>query len=63
MENTIPRVLTVTDIKPNNVLIDYGEHVNDQIHTKGVQIPDLEDTVIVPPGKWLRDPLCGKNAL
>ncbi|PYH74362.1 uncharacterized protein BO88DRAFT_439854 [Aspergillus vadensis CBS 113365] len=27
-----------------------------------IQISDLEDTVIVPPGKWLRGPLCG-NAL
>ncbi|TPR11314.1 Fungal Zn(2)-Cys(6) binuclear cluster domain family protein [Aspergillus niger] len=27
-----------------------------------IQISDLEDTVIVPPGKWLRGPLCG-NAI
>ncbi|RDK43501.1 kinase-like protein [Aspergillus phoenicis ATCC 13157] len=53
------------DIKPNNILIDYTEPaVEDQETTliKKVQISDLEDTVIVPPGKWLRGPLCG-NAI
>ncbi|EFE44100.1 hypothetical protein TRV_01118 [Trichophyton verrucosum HKI 0517] len=32
------------------------------MNVKAVQILDLEDTVIVPPGKWLRGPLCG-NAI
>nr|XP_001389407.2 hypothetical protein ANI_1_2940014 [Aspergillus niger CBS 513.88] len=53
------------NIKPNNILIDYTEPaVEDQETTliKEVQISDLEDTVIVPPGKWLRGPLCG-NAI
>ncbi|RAH54805.1 kinase-like protein [Aspergillus piperis CBS 112811] len=54
------------NIKPNNILIDYTEPATaeDQEITliKQVQISDLEDTVIVPPGKWLRGPLCG-NAI
>ncbi|GKZ22541.1 hypothetical protein AbraCBS73388_008701 [Aspergillus brasiliensis] len=52
------------DIKPNNILIDYTEPtIEDRdILIKTVQISDLEDTVIVPPGKWLRGPLCG-NAI
>ncbi|PWY89908.1 serine/threonine protein kinase [Aspergillus heteromorphus CBS 117.55] len=47
------------DIKPNNILIDYKEGPKNQITINQVQISDLEDTVIVPPGKWLRGPLCG----
>ncbi|KAI1397079.1 kinase-like protein [Hypoxylon fuscum] len=49
------------DIKPNNVLIDYEEGTNDDVIVKSVQISDLEDAVIVPPGKYLRGPLCGNQ--
>ncbi|KAJ5594715.1 uncharacterized protein N7459_000923 [Penicillium hispanicum] len=49
-------------IKPNNVLVDYGEDIQGEMIIKNVQISDLEDTVLVPPGKWLRGPLCG-NAI
>ncbi|KAI2000014.1 killer toxin resistant protein [Ophidiomyces ophidiicola] len=49
-------------IKPNNILVDYDESAEGLVRTKSVQISDLEDTVIVPPGKWLRGPLCG-NAI
>ncbi|PYH94867.1 kinase-like protein [Aspergillus ellipticus CBS 707.79] len=50
------------NIKPNNILIDYDESPEKQITINRVQISDLEDTVIAPPGKWLRGPLCG-NAI
>lgn len=50
------------DIKPNNILVDYEEDVDGSIIIKNVQISDLEDGVIIPPGKWLRGPLCG-NAM
>ncbi|KAI0834728.1 kinase-like protein [Hypoxylon sp. FL0890] len=49
------------DIKPNNVLIDYEEGTNGDVTVKSVQISDLEDAVIVPPGKYLRGPLCGNQ--
>ncbi|KAI1940080.1 hypothetical protein LOZ66_002515 [Ophidiomyces ophidiicola] len=50
------------NIKPNNILVDYDESADGLVHIKSVQISDLEDTVIVPHGKWLRGPLCG-NAI
>ncbi|QVM09325.1 hypothetical protein D8B26_003988 [Coccidioides posadasii str. Silveira] len=50
------------NIKPNNILVDYDESAEGHVSIKNVQISDLEDTVIVPPGKWLRGPLCG-NAI
>ncbi|KAI1374689.1 kinase-like domain-containing protein [Hypoxylon crocopeplum] len=49
------------DIKPNNGLIDYEEGTNGDVFVKSVQISDLEDAVIVPPGKYLRGPLCGNQ--
>ncbi|KAI1131979.1 kinase-like protein [Nemania abortiva] len=49
------------DIKPNNVLIDYEEAAGGDITIKSVQISDLDDVVIVPPGKYLRGPLCGNQ--
>lgn len=49
------------DIKPNNILVDYDESTDGQVVVKNVQVSDLEDTVIVPPGKWLRGPLCGNG--
>ncbi|QKX63782.1 uncharacterized protein TRUGW13939_10953 [Talaromyces rugulosus] len=50
------------DIKPNNILVDYEERPEDGIAIKTVQISDLENAVIVPPGKWLAGSLCG-NAI
>ncbi|KAJ9316571.1 hypothetical protein DTO271D3_3078 [Paecilomyces variotii] len=41
---------------------NYEESAEGGVIIKDVQISDLEDTVIVPPGKWLRGPLCG-NAI
>ncbi|KAI0402009.1 kinase-like protein [Xylaria palmicola] len=51
------------DIKPNNVLIDYEQESDSggDLAIKAVQIADLEDAVIVPPGKYLRGPLCGNQ--
>ncbi|KAI3322807.1 kinase-like protein [Xylariaceae sp. AK1471] len=49
------------DIKPNNVLIDYEGGTSSDITIKSVQISDLEDAVIVPPGKYLHGPLCGNQ--
>lgn len=49
------------DIKPNNILIDYEEISAEEINIKSVQISDLEDAAIIPPGKWLDGPLCGNQ--
>ncbi|KDB31039.1 serine/threonine protein kinase [Trichophyton rubrum D6] len=49
-------------MEPNNILLDYDECDESLMNIKAVQISDLEDTVIVPPGKRLRGPLCG-NAI
>lgn len=45
-----------TDIKANNVLVGYDKDTHGQMIIKKVQILDLEDTVFVPLGKWLRRP-------
>ncbi|KAE8352417.1 kinase-like domain-containing protein [Aspergillus coremiiformis] len=50
------------NIKPNNILVDFEESADGQVKITKAQISDLEDTVIVPPGKWLSGPLCG-NAI
>lgn len=55
-------LISFIDIKPNNILVDYDESTEGQFNIKRVQISDLEDAVLVPPGKWLRGPLCG-NAM
>ncbi|EZF36124.1 serine/threonine protein kinase [Trichophyton interdigitale MR816] len=52
----------MANTKPNNIPVDYYECDESLVNIKAVQISDLEDTVIVPPGKWLRGPLCG-NAI
>lgn len=50
------------DIKPNNILINYDETVDSPVSTvTSVQVSDLEDTVIVPSGKYLRGALCGNQ--
>lgn len=43
-------------------MVNYDKDATGQMSINSVQISDLEDTVIVPPGKWLRGPLCG-NAI
>ncbi|KAK2035132.1 kinase-like protein [Colletotrichum zoysiae] len=50
-----------TDIKPNNILIDYKDGPRDEITIHSVQVSDLEDTVILPPGKNLKGCLCGNQ--
>lgn len=49
------------DIKPNNILLDYEETADGIITVGAVQISDLEDSVILPPGKHLIGPLCGNQ--
>ncbi|KXJ86817.1 kinase-like domain-containing protein, partial [Microdochium bolleyi] len=39
-----------TDIKPNNIVVDYNENTAGRIEIKNVQIADLEDAIILPPG-------------
>ncbi|KAI1503702.1 kinase-like protein [Biscogniauxia marginata] len=50
-----------TDIKPNNILLNYEETVGDDLAVKSVQISDLEDAVLLPPGKNLKGCLCGNQ--
>lgn len=54
--------LHVADIKPNNIMVDFEQNDDGQIKVKDVQVTDLEDTVILPPGKSICDGMCG-NAL
>ncbi|ELR03993.1 hypothetical protein GMDG_06513 [Pseudogymnoascus destructans 20631-21] len=49
-----------TDIKPNNILLDY-EKTNETFTVTRVQISHLEDAVILPPGKYLREGLCATS--
>ncbi|KAL3475555.1 kinase-like domain-containing protein [Aspergillus californicus] len=41
---------------------EFEEKAGGEILISKVQISDLEDTVVVPPGKWLRGAFCG-NAI
>ncbi|KAI0378640.1 kinase-like domain-containing protein [Hypomontagnella monticulosa] len=50
-----------TDIKPNNILIDYEETAEADPIIKSVQISDLEDAVLLPPGKSLKGCLSGNQ--
>ncbi|OBT51813.1 hypothetical protein VE04_08760 [Pseudogymnoascus sp. 24MN13] len=54
------RNIAHNDIKPNNILLDYEKPGFTFTVTK-VQISDLEDAVILPPGKYLREGLCGNQ--
>ncbi|TKW50694.1 Cyclin-dependent kinase 1 [Colletotrichum tanaceti] len=49
-----------TDIKPNNILLDYDVAGGD-ITVRNVQVSDLEDAVALPPGKNLKGCLCGNQ--
>ncbi|KAH7370624.1 kinase-like domain-containing protein [Rhexocercosporidium sp. MPI-PUGE-AT-0058] len=49
-----------SDIKPDNILLDYD--IKDAaFHVKRVQIADLEDSVILPDGKHLKNTMCGSH--
>ncbi|KZL66695.1 serine/threonine protein kinase (calcium/calmodulin dependent protein kinase) [Colletotrichum tofieldiae] len=50
-----------TDIKPNNILIDYDDDARDDIKIHSVQISALEDAVVLPSGKNLKGCLCGNQ--
>ncbi|KFZ11097.1 hypothetical protein V502_07751 [Pseudogymnoascus sp. VKM F-4520 (FW-2644)] len=54
------RNIAHNDIKPNNILLDY-EKTGETFTVTKVQISDLEDSVILPPGKYLREALCGNQ--
>ncbi|OBT45035.1 hypothetical protein VE00_04152 [Pseudogymnoascus sp. WSF 3629] len=54
------RNIAHNDIKPNNILLDYKKTGETFTVTK-VQISDLEDAVILPPGKYLMGALCGNQ--
>ena len=49
------------DIKPNNILLDYSETADGGLTIQTVQISDLEDAVLLPPGKNLKGCLCGNQ--
>lgn len=51
----------MTDIKPDNILLDYEKTEKGTFSIKSVQISDLEDSVILPPRKYLREGLCGNQ--
>ncbi|KAH9206891.1 serine/threonine protein kinase [Leptodontidium sp. 2 PMI_412] len=48
------------NIKPDNILLDY-EIKDAAFHVKRVQIADLEDSVILPDGKHLKNTMCGNQ--
>ncbi|KAF1955136.1 serine/threonine protein kinase [Byssothecium circinans] len=50
-----------TDIKPNNILLDYEDAAGGDIAVRCVQISDLEDAVILPPGDNIGGCLCGNQ--
>ncbi|KAF1840087.1 kinase-like protein [Cucurbitaria berberidis CBS 394.84] len=55
------RGIVHTDIKPNNILLDYEEIPGSDLTIRRVQISDLEDAVLLPPGKNLKGCLCGNQ--
>ncbi|AEO62328.1 uncharacterized protein THITE_2106391 [Thermothielavioides terrestris NRRL 8126] len=48
-----------TDIKPNNILIDYNEEPGKDPAISQVRISDLEDSVLLGPGEYIVGCLCG----
>lgn len=51
----------LTDIKPNNILLDYEDAGQDDMTIRSVQISDLEDAVVLLPGKDLKGCVCGNQ--
>ncbi|KAL2176137.1 kinase-like domain-containing protein [Thermothelomyces heterothallicus CBS 202.75] len=49
-----------TDIKPNNILLDY-DTTGPDIRITQVRISDLEDSVLLGPGKSIKGCLCGNE--
>ena len=48
-----PDINIVTDIKPNNILLDWEPSHDRDIVVKRVQIADVEDACYVPPGRTI----------
>ncbi|KAL1865946.1 hypothetical protein VTK73DRAFT_4952 [Phialemonium thermophilum] len=55
------RSIIHTDIKPNNILVDYEESSEQGISIQSVQIGDLEDAVLLEPGHNLKGCVCGNQ--
>ncbi|KAH9885135.1 protein kinase-like domain-containing protein [Xylariomycetidae sp. FL2044] len=55
------RSIAHNDIKPNNILIDYDECPGDGVIVKSVQIADLDDGLILPPGTYVQGALWGNQ--
>ena len=51
----------LSDIKPNNILINYEETAGNNLTIRSVQVSDLKDAVLLPPGKNLKGCLCGNQ--
>ncbi|OBT68727.1 hypothetical protein VE03_02090 [Pseudogymnoascus sp. 23342-1-I1] len=54
------RNIAHNDIKPNNILLDY-EKAGETFTVTRVQISDLQDSVILPPGECLFGTVCGNQ--
>ncbi|KAJ8128801.1 hypothetical protein O1611_g4835 [Lasiodiplodia mahajangana] len=50
-----------TDIKPNNILLDYEETAGNDLAIQSIRISDLEDAVQLPPRGALKGCLCGNQ--
>ncbi|RMD41269.1 hypothetical protein DV735_g3872, partial [Chaetothyriales sp. CBS 134920] len=50
-----------SDIKPNNILVDYEDTTSNDLAIKSVQISDLEDAVLLEPGQAIKGCLCGNQ--
>ncbi|OIW30908.1 kinase-like protein [Coniochaeta ligniaria NRRL 30616] len=51
-----------TDIKPNNILVDYEETPSGELNIQAVRLSDLEDAIQLPPGRSVAG-LLGGNQL
>ncbi|KAK4042852.1 kinase-like domain-containing protein [Parachaetomium inaequale] len=50
-----------TDIKPNNILVDYNETLGEAPIVTQVRISDLEDSVLLREGRCMQGCLCGNE--
>jgi serine/threonine protein kinase len=60
-EESAVKLTGSADIKPNNILVDFDSTTGDQIIIKSVQLSDLENAVLLGPGKSLKGCLCGNQ--
>ncbi|KAL1882845.1 hypothetical protein Daus18300_000483 [Diaporthe australafricana] len=50
-----------TDIKPNNILIDYKEQPDGSVMIQDVKLSDLEDAVLLEPDMAIKDAVLGNK--